>query len=171
MTIEKHNINVDARMRWEKVCKLVGKKKTPINLNEQGSSSKLADKALVNLTNMFFADLTNYFPQIQPGWPSYGYSDILPTREGSESVVKTQLRVQTTRTSRQSKCLHMSLSSHQQTLTMQHLRRCGNCGKTLPNTNTKWNWPCTNLDEIGLIVLTQFQKYINWIKHWTYQKE
>jgi hypothetical protein len=93
-------------MWWKKVWKLTGKKKSSINLSEQGSDSKLEDKDAANMINTFFADLTNDFPEIQSRWSSYGHSDVLPTVT-PESVAKsfcpfslTKLPVQTTPTSR-----------------------------------------------------------------------
>jgi hypothetical protein len=62
-------------MWWKKVWKLTGKKKSSINLSEQGSDSKLEDKDAANMINTFFAD----FPEIQSRWSSYGHSDVLPT--------------------------------------------------------------------------------------------
>ena len=106
MNIGRQNTNGDARMWWKKVWKLTGKKKSSINLSEQGSDSKLEDKDAANMINTFFADLTNDFPEIQSRWSSYGHSDVLPTVT-PESVAKsfcpfslTKLPVQTTPTSR-----------------------------------------------------------------------
>ena len=73
------NNNGDARTWWKKIWKLTGKKNTTINLIEQGSGLKLEDKDAANMTNLFFADLTNDFPEIQSKWPSYGRFDVLPT--------------------------------------------------------------------------------------------
>ena len=79
MNIGRLNTNGDARMWWKKVWKLIGKKKSSINLSEQGSDSKLEDKDAANMINTFFADLTNDFPEIKSRWSSYGHSDVLPT--------------------------------------------------------------------------------------------
>jgi hypothetical protein len=105
-------------MWWKTVWKLTGKKKSSINLSEQGSDSKLEDKDASNTINTFSADLTNDFPEIQSRWSSYGHSDVLPTVT-PESVAKKLLSiqsnrapVQTTPTSRQSKCLRTFLPSH-----------------------------------------------------------
>ena len=73
------NNNGDARTWWKKIWKLTGKKNTSINLIEQGSGLKLEDKDAANMINLFFADLTNDFPEIQSKWSSYGRFDVLPT--------------------------------------------------------------------------------------------
>ena len=73
------NNNGDARTWWKKIWKLTGKKNTSINLIEQGSGLKLEDKGAANMINLFFADLTNDFPEIQSKWSSYGRFDVLPT--------------------------------------------------------------------------------------------
>ena len=93
MNIGRLNTNGDARMWWKKVWKLTGKKKSSINLSEQGSDSKLEDKDAANMINTFFADLTNDFPEIQSRWSSYGHSDVLPTVT-PESVAKKLLSIQ-----------------------------------------------------------------------------
>jgi hypothetical protein len=54
-------------MWWKKVWKLTGKKKSSINLSEQGSDSKLEDKDAAHMINTFFADLTNDFPETPDG--------------------------------------------------------------------------------------------------------
>ena len=89
MNIGRQNTNGDARMWWKKVWKLTGKKKSSINLSEQGSDSKLEDKDAANMINTFFA----YFPEIQSTWSSYGHSDVLPTVT-PESVAKKLLSIQ-----------------------------------------------------------------------------
>jgi hypothetical protein len=93
MNIGRLNTNGDARMWWKKVWKLTGKKKSSINLSEQGSDSKLEDKDAANMINTSFADLTNNFQEIQSRWSSYGHSDVLPTVT-SESVAKKLLSIQ-----------------------------------------------------------------------------
>ena len=93
MNIGRLNTNGDARMWWKKVWKLTGKKKSYINLSEQGSDSKLEDKDAANMINTFFADLTNDFQEIQSRWSSYGHSDVLPTVT-PESVAKKLLSIQ-----------------------------------------------------------------------------
>ena len=72
------NRNGDAHTWWKKVWKLTGKKRTHINLSEQGADVILNDKDAANMINSFFADLTEDFPEIQSEWLSYGQLDPLP---------------------------------------------------------------------------------------------
>ena len=58
--------------------KLTGKKRTHINLSEQGADVILNDKDAASMINAVFADLTEDFPEIQSEWSSYGQLDTLP---------------------------------------------------------------------------------------------
>jgi hypothetical protein len=86
------------------------KKKSSINLSEQGSDSKLEDKDAANIINTFFADLTNDFPEIQSRWSSYGHSDVLLTVT-PESVAKKLLSIQSNKALSPNDPLHTFLPS------------------------------------------------------------
>ena len=112
------NRNGDARTWWKKVWKLTGKKRTHINLSEQGADVILNDKDAANMINSFFADLTEDFPEIQSEWLSYGQLDPLPAVP-PEVVEKSsylsngiKLLVLMIRTSRSLKCLHVPFPYH-----------------------------------------------------------
>ena len=93
------NNNGDARTWWKKIWKLTGKKNTSINLIEQGSGLKLEDKDAANMINLFFADLTNDFPDghRMVGSTFYLLLQLIASPESSRPSSLTKLQVQMTR--------------------------------------------------------------------------
>ena len=65
--------------RWKKINKLIGKKKTPITLNDPDTQCPMNDKDTTNCINNFFTSLTKDYPKVKNKWLEYGVLHMLPT--------------------------------------------------------------------------------------------
>ena len=159
MNIGRQNTNGDARMWWKKVWKLTGKKKSSINLSDQGSDSKLEDKDAANMISTFFADLTKGFPEIQSRWSSFGRSDVLPTVT-PESVSKKLLSIQSNKAPDPNDP-YLKMFAHFFAIPLANIFNALFVRKVFPKLWKEFYLapipkvePCTNLDEIRPIALT-----------------
>ena len=178
MNIGRLNTNGDARMWWKKVWKLTGKKKSSINLSEQGSDSKLEDKDAANMINTFFADLTNDFPEIQSRWSSYGHSDVLPTVT-PESVAKKLLSIQSNKAPGPNDpyLKIIKMFAHSFAIPLANIFNASFVQKVFPKLWKEFYLapipkvePCTNPDEIRPIALTSTISKIqeSYVVDWMY---